>query len=383
VDSVRLGVVTSTRADYGLLRPVLSELRADDAFELQLIATGTHLSPEFGTTVEEIEADGFGVADRVEMLLSSDSPVGVTTSLGLATMGLAVSYDRLRPELLMVLGDRYEILAAAQAALVARIPVAHLCGGDITEGAIDDAIRHAITKLSHLHFVTNPDAARRVRQMGEDPDHVVVAGNPSLDELARLEPLSREDLASSLGLELRERNLLVTYHPVTLADEPPAAAFGELLAALDALGPDIGIVLTLPNADTRGRVLIDMTRDYARTRAHVVAHDSLGQLRYGSCLKTFDAVVGNSSSGLMEAPAVGTPAVNIGERQRGRLRAGSTIDCAVDRHTIEAAIRRALTWQDVPVDSPDGDGRAAARIMATLRMIDDPRTLLDKRFHRP
>ena len=378
---MKIGVVTGTRADYGLLRPVLTELRADDTFELQLIATGTHLAPEFGTTVNAIEADGFVVTDRVEMLLASDTPVGVTTSLGLATLGLAASYDRLRPDLLMVLGDRYEILAAAQAALVAGIPVAHLCGGDITEGAIDDAIRHAITKLSHLHFVTNPDAARRVRQMGENPSHVVVAGNPSLDELARLQPMSRGDLQAALGLELRDRNVLVTYHPATLADEPPAVSFEELLAALDALGPDVGVVLTLPNADTWGRVLIGMTRDYARTRDHVVAHDSLGQVRYGSCLKTFDAVVGNSSSGLMEAPAVGTPAVNIGERQRGRLRARSTIDCTAERHAIESAIRQALAWRDVPADSPYGDGHAAERIMAMLRTVEDPRALLDKHFH--
>ncbi len=378
---MRVAVVTSTRADYGLLRPVMRGLLADPGFELDVIATGTHLSPEFGRTIDVIEDDGFAVSQCVEMLLSSDSPVGASTSAGLALIGMADALARTAPDLLLLLGDRYEILATAQAAMIARVPVAHLCGGDITAGAIDDSMRHAITKLSHLHFVTNEHAARRVVQMGEAPDLIFVTGNPALDDLVSFDPLHRDQLEAGLGLRLRSRNILVTYHPVTLANEPPEEAFTELLAALDALGPDVGLVFTLPNADTRGRLLIEMTRRYVDRRENAVAHESLGQERYWSCLKSFDAVVGNSSSGLMEAPTVGTPAVNIGERQRGRLRADSAIDCPADRAAIGTALDRALAWEQVPTESPYGDGHAATRIVEVLRATGDPRQLLVKRFH--
>ena len=377
---MRICVVTGTRADYGLLRPVLRALAAHDRHELQVVATGAHLSPEFGLTVSRIEEDGFAVDARVEMLLSSDTPVAVTKSMGLGTIGFADALDRLAPDLLLVLGDRYEILAAVQAALVARIPVAHVSGGDVTEGAIDDAIRHAVTKMSHLHLVTNDDAARRVVQMGEDPARVVVAGNPGLDDLVGFAPLPAEELEETLGLRLRARNLLVTYHPVTLADEEPEAASRALLGALDDLGGDVGIVLTLPNADPAGRVLIELARDFAADRDHVVAHESLGQQRYWSLLTRVDAVVGNSSSGLTEAPAVGVPAVDVGERQRGRLRAASTIWAPPRREDIRAAIEQALAAERV-ASSPYGDGRATERILAAIDAIDDPRALLVKRFH--
>lgn len=381
--TMRVCVVTGTRADYGLLRPVMRALQDDDRFELQVLATGAHLSPEFGHTVDAVAADGFQVDERVEMLLSSDTPVGITKSLGLATIGMADSVQRLRPDLLMLLGDRYEILAAAQAALVARIPVAHLSGGDITEGAIDDAIRHAVTKMSHLHFATNEPAADRIRQMGEDPARVFTVGNPALDDLIPFKPLPRQELATALGLDLRDRNIVVTYHPVTLADEPPGPAGDELLAALDTLGDEVGIVLTLPNADTWGRVLLDKMRAFAAGRAHVAAHESLGQTRYWSCLKSFDAIVGNSSSGLIEAPAVGLPAVNIGERQRGRLRSdGSTVDCLPYRGAIADAIRKVLSWVDVPVSSPYGDGSACGKVVHELGTLRSLGALRTKRFHR-
>lgn len=374
-------VVTSTRADYGLLRPIMRAIEAEPSLRLSTVATGTHLSPEFGRTSSAIEADGFTIHEQVEMLLSSDTPVGVTTSMGLTIIGFAGVLERLAPDLLLVLGDRYEILAVVQAALIGRVPVAHVSGGDITEGAIDDAIRHAITKLSHLHFVTNAEAGRRVVQMGEDPERVVVSGSAGLDDLVAFEPVSRQVLESQLGLGLREHNLLVTYHPVTLADEPAEHAFGELLAALDALGEDVGLIMTLPNADTDGRVIIDMARRFADAREHVVAHDSLGQERYWSALKTVDAVVGNSSSGLTEAPAVGVPAVNIGERQRGRLRAPSTIDCEPTRSAIEDAVRRALATGRQPPVSPYGDGHATRRILETLLSVQDWTKLVHKTFH--
>lgn len=378
---MRVCVVTGTRADYGLLRPVVRELDAADDFTVQLVVTGAHLSPEFGLTVNEILGDGFEVAERVEMLLSADTPAAVSKSVGLAVIGFADALRRLDPDLVLVLGDRYEILAVVQTALVARIPVAHLSGGDVTEGAIDDAMRHAITKMAHLHLVTHTDAAARVRQMGEDPERVVVAGNTGIDDLLRYEPMGPAELEERLGMPLRERNLLVTYHPVTLAHEPPEAAVEELTGALDDLGADVGIVVTLPNADTAGRVLIERLREFARAREHVVAHESVGQEAYWSCLKQFDAVVGNSSSGLIEAPAVAVPAVNIGERQRGRLRTETTIDCPPRRDAIRGAIEQVLAWTDVPATSPYGDGHATARVLEALRALPDPQALLQKRFH--
>jgi UDP-hydrolysing UDP-N-acetyl-D-glucosamine 2-epimerase len=377
----RICVVTGTRADYGLLRPVMRALDAAEDLELMVVATGAHLSPEFGLTVEVIEADGFTIAERIEMLLSSDTAVGISTSMGLATIGMAGALERLRPDLLVVLGDRYEILAVVQAALVAKVPVAHLSGGDITEGAIDDAIRHAVTKLSHLHFVTNRESARRLLQMGEAPERVVTAGNPGLDDLVLFDPMPRGELEAALGIQFRERNLLVTYHPVTLADEPPRSGFAELLTALDSLGDEVGLVFTLPNADTDGRVLIDMVHEFVADRPHAVAHGSLGQERYWSCLKTVDAVVGNSSSGLSEAPAVGIPAVNVGERQRGRLRAPSTIDCAAERAAIVAAIQQAFAAGPSTPASPYGDGHATDRILESIRAVEDLKDLLAKRFH--
>jgi UDP-hydrolysing UDP-N-acetyl-D-glucosamine 2-epimerase len=381
--SLRIGVVTGTRAEYGLLRPLLRGLVDDERFEVRLVVTGAHLSPEFGLTVDEIEDDGFVVAERVEMLLSSDSPVGITTSLGVATTGFGGALDRVRPDVVLVLGDRYELLAVAQAALIARIPVVHLSGGDITEGAIDDAIRHAITKMSHLHLAFNAEAAGRIRQMGEDPARVLVTGNPGLDDLVATPVGSREELSAALGFELRDRNLLVTYHPVTLADEPPVPSFQALLDALADLGDDVGLVLTLPNADTHGRALIGMARSFVEGRANAVAHTSLGAERYHRTLKTVDAVVGNSSSGIIEAPAVATPTVNVGARQRGRLRGASTIDCPPQRDAITAAIEQALSWTDVPLGSPYGDGHATVRIITALAAIDDPEALLTKRFHTP
>lgn len=378
---LRVCVVTGTRADYGLLRPVMRALDAAEDFELLTVATGAHLSPEFGMTVKVIEDDGFEVTDQVEMLLSSDSPVGISTAMGLATIGMAGVLERLRPDLVMVLGDRYEILAVVQAALVAKVPVAHLSGGDITEGAIDDAIRHAVTKLSHLHLVSNEASAQRVMQMGEHPDHVVVAGNPALDELLTFESMRWSDLEAALGFELRPKNLLITYHPVTLACEPPAETFREVLAALDNLGDAVGLIFTLPNADTHGRVLMSMIRDYVDSRSNAVAHTSLGQAVYWSCLKTVDAVVGNSSSGLAEAPAVGTAAVNIGERQRGRLRAPSVIDCPARAAAITVAVQQVLKQDSIDVTSPYGDGNAAARILDSLRDVRDPQALLVKRFY--
>lgn len=376
----RICVVTGTRAEYGLLAPVMRAVRSADDFELQVVATGMHLSPEFGLTYRAIEADGFAIDECVEMLLSSDTPVGIAKSMGVGTIGFADTFARLRPDLLMLLGDRFELLSAAQAALVARIPVAHVSGGDVTEGAVDEAIRHAITKMSHLHFVTNVEAAKRVRQLGEDPQRVHLVGNPGLDEVAAFDAPTREQLEASLGFRLRARNLLVTFHPVTLDAQPAAEPYAELLSALDQLGPEVGLLFTMSNADTFGRVLITMTEEFVAARDHAAAWTSLGQQRYYGALSHVDAVVGNSSSGLLEAPSFHIPTVNVGDRQRGRMRADSVIDCEPIAAAILDAVRRASELDCSGVRNPYGDGHATDSIIAALRTETDYPALVRKRF---
>lgn len=378
----RIAVVTGSRAEYGLLYWVLHDLLAQTDVSLQLIVTGMHLSPEFGLTVKEIERDGFVIARRVEMLLSSDTPGGVAKSIGLGVMGMSDAFDQLQPDVLLVLGDRFEILAAAQACLVHNIPLAHIAGGDTTEGAFDESIRHAITKMAHLHFVTNELSARRVRQLGEDPLRVHVVGSPGLDHLNRLPLLNRAALADALGAPLAARNLLVTFHPVTLEAGESEHQFAELLAALDSLGDDVALWFTRPNADTGGRALSAALDAWAGSRAgRVHVHSSLGQLRYLSLMAQVDAVVGNSSSGLYEAPSMRVPTVNIGDRQRGRLSTSSVIDCAPRRDDIERAIARALTLDCSAVVNPYGDGQTSGRIVAALRALPPRGELLKKHFH--
>lgn len=376
----RICVLTGTRAEYGLLRPVMRAIQRAEDFELQIIATGSHLAPEFGSTVDAIDDDGFVVDAEVEMLLSADTAVGIAKSMGLGTIGFADALRHLEPDLLVVLGDRFEIIAAAVAALPARVPIAHISGGDVTEGAIDDAIRHAVTKLSHLHFVTNAPARQRVIQLGEDPQRVVLSGNPGLDELFAFQPVPIAELRRELSLPPCPHNVLVTYHPVTLLDEDPSSAFSELLGALDLLS-EVGIVLTLPNADTGTRTIIDMATAFADRRQNVVVRASLGQRLYWSCLHAFDAIVGNSSSALIEAPAVGLPSIDVGDRQRGRLRSASTVHCSPDRKQILEAITSAIDRGRVRRETLYGDGKATDRILETLRGVEDASTLVAKRFH--
>lgn len=376
----RICVVTGSRAEYGLLYWLMKEIQADTGLQLQVIATGMHLSAEFGSTYRTIEADGFVIDEKVEMLLSSDTPVGIAKSIGLGTIGFADALARLQPDIMVVLGDRYEILAVVQAALVARIPVAHIAGGDVTEGAFDEAIRHSITKMAHLHFVTNAQAERRVRQLGEDPAHIYNVGSPGLDNIARLRLLPRDELEKTLDFSLRKHNLLVTFHPVTLEDHSAAAQFAELLAALDRLGDDFGIIFTKPNADTDGRVIIRQIDEFVATRPNCRAYVSLGQLRYLSLMAQVDAVVGNSSSGLYEAPSFHIPTVNIGDRQKGRLQADSVINCIPQADAIEAAVRAALTKDCSTAINPYGNGDSSVRIKKTLKEIGAPESLLKKHF---
>lgn len=376
----KICIVTGSRAEYGLLYWLMKEIQADPELQLQIIATGMHLSPEFGLTYQAIEADGFAIDAKVEMLLSSDTAVGIAKSMGLGMISFADVLDRLRPDILVVLGDRFEILAAVQAALVARIPVAHIAGGDTTEGAFDESIRHSITKMSHLHFVTNQDAARRVRQLGENPDYIFNVGSPGLDNITRLKLLDRQALESSLDFKFKGKNLLVTFHPVTLETQSAGVQFQELLTALDSLGPDVGIIFTKPNADTDGRSIIRLIDSYVAAHPNARAYVSLGQLRYLSAMSHADAVVGNSSSGLYEAPSFGKPTVNIGDRQKGRLQATTVINCSQEAGAITGAILQALASDCSGAVNPYGDGNSSVRIKDRLKQIVEPSILLKKHF---
>lgn len=373
-------VVTGSRADYGLLLPVMRAIQADPVLQLQLAVTGMHLAPEYGLTYQIIETDGFAIDARVDMLVSSDTAAGNSKSVGLGVIGFADVFARLRPDLLLLLGDRFEIFAAAQAALLARLPIAHMAGGDSTEGAFDEALRHSITKMAQIHFVTNADAARRVRQLGEDPAQVHTVGSPALDLLRELRLLDRAELEQSLGFCFKQRNLLITFHPETLAHSNDQA-MDELLAGLHDLGDKIGLIFTKPNADAGGRAIAEALDTFVASHANAAAYTSLGQLRYYSVMAQADAVVGNSSSGLYEAPSLHVPTVNIGDRQRGRLRAASVIDCPAQRVAIVEAIQAALRLDCRDAVNPYGDGYATQRIMAVLHALDDPARLLKKHFH--
>ncbi|MFN9622331.1 MAG: UDP-N-acetylglucosamine 2-epimerase [Cyanobacteriota bacterium] len=335
----KICVVTGTRAEYGLLRWVMQGIQESENLDLQVIVTGMHLSPEFGLTVQELEADGFRIDRKVEMLLSSDTPVGITKSMGLGMIGFADALAQLEPNLLLVLGDRFETFAAASAALIARIPIAHCHGGELTEGAFDDALRHSITKMAYLHFVAAEEYRQRVIQLGEHPDRVFLVGNLGVEAIHRLNLLNREELEASLNFNLGPRNLLITFHPVTLEHNTSARQMEELLAALDDL-EETHLIFTMPNADTDGRVLIKMLENYCSSRPHAKAFRSLGQRLYFSCIKNCDGVVGNSSSGLLEVPSFKKGTVNIGDRQRGRIRERSVIDCEPDRESISRALKK-------------------------------------------
>jgi UDP-hydrolysing UDP-N-acetyl-D-glucosamine 2-epimerase len=377
----KICIVTGSRAEYGLLYWLMKEIKCDSTLQLQIIATGMHLSPEFGLTYQTIEADGFAIDAKVEMLLSSDTPVGIAKSIGLGIIGFADVLERLRPDILLLLGDRFEILAASQAALVAKIPVAHIGGGDTTEGAYDESIRHSITKMSHLHFVTHATAEMRVRQLGENPAHIFNFGSPGIDSIKRLKLLPRDELEKSLNFQFRVRNFLITFHPVTLDSYPANEQFQQLLIALDSLGSDVGLLFTHPNADNEGRELIHMIEDYVLSHSNAKAYPSLGQLKYLSALAQVDAVIGNSSSGLYEVPSFKIPTVNIGDRQKGRLQTASVINCAPNNLEINRAIQDALQMDCSHAVNPYGDGNASSNIVATLKQIANPSVLLKKHFY--
>ncbi len=379
-----IGVVTTSRADFGIYRPLLRAIREAPDLRLHLIVSGSHLSPDLGLTVCEIEAEGFAIGDRVEMLLASDTPEGIATSMGLGVIGFAHSLQRFRPDILVVLGDRFEMHAAALAALPFVLPVAHHGGGEVTEGAIDEALRHSMTKLAHLHFPATEAYARRIVQMGEEPWRVTVSGALSLDNLRHFRPLAPAELEQRVGIPVRERGfLLVTFHPVTLEYQDAGQQTDELLAALAQVG--LPAVITLPNADTAGREVRQRVLAFAERQPNVAAVENLGTHAYFTAMSLAAAMVGNSSSGIVEAPSFALPVVNIGTRQGGRLRAANVLDVGYGREEIANALRRAIssdfrqTLQGLA--NPYGDGNGAARIVARLREVELDARLVRKRFH--
>ena len=370
----KICIITGTRAEYGLLYWLMKEIQEDSELELQIIATGMHLSPEFGLTYSQIEKDGFKIDKKIEMLLSSDTPVGVSKSMGLGMIGFAEAYADLKPDIIVLLGDRFEIFSAAASSMIARIPIAHLHGGETTEGAFDEAIRHSITKMSHLHFTAAEEYRKRVVQLGESPDRVFNVGGLGIDNIRKLKLMSRQEFEDSINFKLGSNNLLITFHPVTLEHATAGDQFQNLLNALDEL-QDTKFIFTKPNADTDGRLIIKMIDDYVSGNSHkAIAFVSLGQLRYLSALKFVDACVGNSSSGLSEAPTFKIGTINIGDRQRGRLKADSVIDCNSDKELILTAIRKLYSkkFQEKLKDAnnPYGEGGSSGKIKKIIKEID-------------
>ena len=376
-------IVTGTRAEYGLLRWLMEYIRETLGLELQIIATGMHLSPEFGLTYREIENDGFSIDRKVEMLLSSDTPSGLAKSMGLGLICFGDALQQLQPDIMLVLGDRFELFSAVAAAMVARIPVAHLHGGESTEGAFDEAIRHSITKMSHLHFVAAEEYRKRVIQLGEHPDRVFLVGGLGIDNIKKLDLLDRLELETALEFKLGLKNLLITFHPVTLENESSPMQMRELLAALETQ-EDTHLIFTMPNADTDSRVLIEMIDQFVAKHPNARSYRSLGQLKYLSCVRHVDGVVGNSSSGLTEVPSFAKGTINIGDRQRGRLKADSVVDCDPHRKSITNALQHLYSDTFLKklqyVHNHFGEGGASKKIVKILQ--DHPlESILKKPFH--
>lgn len=379
----KICVITGTRAEFGLLRPLIELINNDAELQLQLIATGMHLSPEFGYTFNEITEAGFVVDKKVECLLSSDTSVGVSKTIALAISGFADALKDLQPDLVVVLGDRTEILGAVIATAMANIPIAHLYGGETTEGAYDEAIRHSITKFSHLHFTSTEAYRKRVIQLGEQPDTIFNVGAIGLDSIKKLELLDRETFEKSIDFNLKKRNVLITYHPVTLEKEPPIQTFENILTALDEL-TDTALIFTHANSDKNGRIINKMITEYVETHKYkAVAFKSLGQLRYLSALQFVDFVIGNSSSGMTEVPAFCIPTINIGDRQKGRINCESVINSDNSLEGIKKSITFALDkhFRDKIQRQEQlyGNGTAAEKILKIIK--EHPIIPLKKSFY--
>lgn len=380
----KICVITGSRAEYGLLSGLMKAIHEDEELQLQVIATNMHLSPEFGLTYREIEKDGFTIDKKVEMLLSSDTPNATAKSVGLGTIGFADAYEDLKPDLIVVLGDRYEILAAVSTALFYKIPVAHLHGGEITEGAYDDCIRHAITKMSHLHFTSTEEYRNRVIQLGEQPDRVFNVGAIGIENIKKVSLMSQEELEESIGFEIGDKCLLVTYHPVTLENSSAEEQSKNLLAALDQY-KDYRIIFTMPNSDTNGRIIMQEIEKYVeQNNERTIAFKSLGLKRYLSALQYVTAVVGNSSSGIIEVPSFGIPTLNIGDRQKGRIAASSVVHCGATYEEIGQGLREILSESPIMLSknsmNPYEKSNTISAILSVIR--DYPiNNLIQKSFY--
>jgi len=365
----KICIITGTRAEYGLLHLLMKDINQSSQLDLQVIVTGMHLSPEFGLTWKQIEEDGFTINRKVEMLLSSDTPVGIGKSVGLGMIGFVEALEELKPDLIVILGDRFEIFSAATSAMISCIPIAHLHGGEATEGLIDEPIRHSITKMSHLHFTSTEAYRKRVIQLGEQPERVFNVGAIGVDNIKRMKLLSKDEFERAIDFQLGKKNILITFHPVTLEHTSAEEQFKELLLALSELA-DAKFIFTKPNADTGGRVVIDLIDKYVSQNENAVSFISLGQLRYLSALQYMDGVVGNSSSGLIEAPSFKIGTINIGDRQRGRIKAGSVIDVDATYQGIKDGLV-VLYSEEFQIKlahtvNPYGDGNSSKQIVEKL-----------------
>jgi GDP/UDP-N,N'-diacetylbacillosamine 2-epimerase (hydrolysing) len=369
----KICIITGTRAEYGLFYWLMKEIDNNNNLELQVIATGMHLSAEFGNTYQQIEKDGFTINKKVDMLLSSDTEVAISKSMGLGIIGFSDAFDDLKPDLLVVLGDRFEIFSAVSAAMIAKIPVAHIHGGESTEGAFDESIRHSITKMSHLHFAATDEYRNRIIQLGEHPSKVFNVGGLGIDNINKLKLLSKKDFENSTGFKFVEKNILVTFHPVTLEKFTSKIQFQALLSSIDKL-ENIGIIFTKTNSDTGGRIINNMIDAYVSKHNNAIAFTSMGQLHYLSALQFVDAVVGNSSSGLLEAPSFKIGTINIGDRQKGRIKAESVINCFPDEESIDSALKQIYlkSFQSVLncVENPYGHGGASKNIFNIIKNIN-------------
>lgn len=365
-----ISILTATRAEYGLLKPLIIKLESEQEFDVRIVVTGTHLSKEHGMTYQEIEADGFRIDEKIEILTGSNRPAGISQTMGSAIIKFSDYFERLKPELLIVLGDRYETLAVCIAAMNAGIPIAHLYGGETTEGAIDESIRHAITKMSYLHFTSTSEYRKRVIQLGEDPSRVFEVGAIGIENIKNTKLLSKAELMKSLDINLDSPYALVTFHPVTLEGEAVEQQFQALLKACDK-NHNLHYIFTKANADANGNVINKMIDEHVEQSDNAVAFASLGMLRYLSALKYTEMVIGNSSSGLIEAPSFGIPTINIGNRQRGRLQSDSVIQCEADEKEISEAIvlagRKEFIEKAKNTQNPYGDGNTSNKIVKVLK----------------
>lgn len=381
----KISILTATRADYGLLKQIIKKLLAVSDFDVRVVVTGAHLSPEFGLTYREIEQDGIIIDEKIEILISADTSSAISKSMGLAMISFADYFDKLKPDMLVVLGDRYETLAVCCVAMNQRIPIAHLYGGEITEGAVDESIRHAITKLSYLHFTSTKEYRSRVIQLGEQPDRVFSVGAIGIENILQEQLMSKAELADAIDFKLEKPYAMVTFHPVTLEDNNTAEQFQALLDTCKKY-QDLNFIFSKANADANGRIINEMIDLFVTGNDYAIAFTSLGMTRYLSALRYCTLVIGNSSSGLVEAPSFGIPTINIGDRQKGRLQADSVINCEPTKEAIVEAVSIALTKEcqnkTRKTVNPYGDGNTSDRIVATLEdFLLNERIALKKKFY--